>query len=126
MLRLDHEEGDAVVVFVGTIFGTTVVTRHSLREGGQLRDYLLFFGHLEAPAAGVVPGARVREGDLVGLVGDSGSPERVHLHLEVRRVRSGVALDKVAPQALVAADKTVVCDPRNVLPLRNRTPAVAP
>ena len=32
-------------------------------------------------------GSLVREGDVVGFVGDTGSPGRVHLHLEARRVR---------------------------------------
>lgn len=118
MVPLEHEEGDAEVVYVGPLFGTTVITRHALREGGQLRDYLLLFGHLEAPAPGLAVGSRVKEGELVGFVGDTGSPELVHLHLEARRVRTGVDVGKLAPGAMVANENTVVCDPRNVLPLR--------
>jgi murein DD-endopeptidase MepM/ murein hydrolase activator NlpD len=124
MVSLEHQEGDAEVVFVGALFGTTVITRHTLREGGQLRDYLLLFGHLDAPAPGLAPGSRVREGERVGFVGDTGSPELVHLHLEARRVRTGVDLAKLASApwgggaALIANENSVVCDPRNVLPLR--------
>ena len=83
MLALEHQEGDAEVVYVGSLFGTTVITRHTLREGGQLRDYVLLFGHLDAAAPGVTPGTHLKEGDVVGFVGDTGSPELVHLHLEV-------------------------------------------
>jgi murein DD-endopeptidase MepM/ murein hydrolase activator NlpD len=117
-LVLEHQQGDAAVVYVGPLFGTTVVTRHTLREGGRLRDYLLLFGHLDAPAPGLHPGVPVRPGDLVGFVGDTGSPDIVHLHLEARRLRDGVDPDKLAPAALVDGNASVVCDPRNVLPLR--------
>ncbi len=63
----------------------------------------------------------MKEGELVGFVGDTGSPELIHLHLEARRVRDGVDIaDRIrvhAGGALIEADATVVCDPRNVLPL---------
>lgn len=117
-VALDHQQGDAEVVYVGPLFGTTVVTRHTLREGGRLRDYVLLFGHLDAPAPGLRPGSSLREGDLVGFVGDTGSPDIVHLHLEARRLRDGVDPAKLTPSALVDGTNTVVCDPRNVLPLR--------
>jgi murein DD-endopeptidase MepM/ murein hydrolase activator NlpD len=118
LLALEHQEGDAEVVYAGPLFGITVITRHSLREAGRLRDYVVLFGHLETFAAGVHTGARLKEGDTIGSVGDTGSPELVHLHLEVRRVRDGVDVAKLSPDALVANENTVVCDPRNVLPLR--------
>jgi hypothetical protein len=41
----------------------------------------------------------------------------VHLHLEVRRVREGVDALGLGPNALTKNEKTVVCDPRNVLPI---------
>jgi murein DD-endopeptidase MepM/ murein hydrolase activator NlpD len=109
------------------LFGTTVVTRHTVREGGRLRDYVLLFGHLDAPAAGLAAGRVVKEGELVGYVGDTGSPELIHLHLEARRVRDGVNVaDRVSGNgggaggagSLLDPDATIVCDPRNVLPLR--------
>ena len=119
MLPLDHQEGEAEVLYTGRLFGTTVVTRHTLREGGRLREYVVLFGHLDSIAAGLAPGAMLRDGDLVGAVGDTGSPELVHLHYEVRRVREGVDLAKVpAGGQLLAETVSVVCDPRNVLPLK--------
>lgn len=119
MIALEHQEGDAEVLFTGALFGTTVLTRHTLREGGHLRDYLMLLGHLDSIAPGLVPGVSVKEGDVVGAVGDSGSPSLVHLHLEVRRVRDGVDLTKVpSGPAMMHEAATVVCDPRNVLPLR--------
>jgi hypothetical protein len=118
LVPLEHQEGDADVVFVGPLFGTTVVTRHTLREGGQLRDYVVLFSHLDEPAAGLRVGTHVKGGDAVGTMGDTGSPELVHLHLETRRVRDSIDASKLSPAGLVANENTVVCDPRNVLPLR--------
>ncbi len=119
MITLDHQQGDAEVVYTGPLFGTTVVTRHTLHEVGGLRDYILLFGHLDAVAPGLSKGSVVHAGDVIGLVGDTGSPELIHLHLEARRVREGVDITKLtAAYALVAPEITVVCDPRNVLPLR--------
>jgi murein DD-endopeptidase MepM/ murein hydrolase activator NlpD len=117
MVELEHQEGPADVVYAGPLFGTTVVTRHTLREGGELRDYVLLFGHLDAVAPGIAPGVQVRAGDVVGFVGDTGSPGLVHLHLEARRVREGVDVTKVLHGRIVANEVSIVCDPRNVLPL---------
>jgi murein DD-endopeptidase MepM/ murein hydrolase activator NlpD len=103
---------------VGTLFGLSLVTRHAVREGGQVHDYLLLLGHLDAAAPGLSPGVAVKEGDVVGQVGDSGSPGAIHLHVEVRRLRAGVDPSHLAPAALVANETSIVCDPRNVLPLR--------
>jgi hypothetical protein len=118
LVGLERQRGDAEVLYVGPLFGTTVATRHTVHEGGQLRDYVMLFGHLDAAAAGIQPGARVKDGDVIGFVGDTGSPSLVHLHLEARRVRDGVDPAKLGPGALVDGSSTIVCDPRNVLPLR--------
>lgn len=118
-VTLEHQEGDAEVVYTGPLFGTSVVTRHTLREGGRLLDYLVLFGHLDSVAPGLRPGALLREGDLVGAVGDTGSPSLVHLHLEVRRLREGIDPAKLPGGPMLASDSVSgVCDPRNVLPLR--------
>jgi len=116
LIALEAQQGDAEIVYVGALFGTTVVTRHTLREGGRLRDYLVLYGHLERPATGIAAGSRVADGDVIGYVGDTGSPELVHLHLETRRVREGVDVTKLSPVRLLDATVSVVNDPRNVLP----------
>ena len=118
MVALEHQTGAAEVVYVGPLFGNTVVTRHTLREGGQLRDYVVLYGHLGGAAAGMSKGTPLAEGGKVGFVGDSGSPGDVHLHLEVRRVRDGIDVRSLPPGQLTHNAKTVAIDPRNVLPLR--------
>ncbi len=120
-VALEHQVGDAEVLYVGDYFGTTVMTRQAVHEGGSPRDYLVVFGHMDSVAAGVNPGRTLKDGDLVGTVGDTGSPELVHLHWEVRRFRPAVdvhARAALGPGELMADWTSIVCDPRNVLPLR--------
>jgi murein DD-endopeptidase MepM/ murein hydrolase activator NlpD len=117
-VALDHQDGDAQVIFAGKLFGTTVITRHTLREGGRLRDYVVLYGHLASVAAGIEQGRPAPDGELLGYVGDTGSEGIVHLHLEVRRGRDGVDVAKTVPERLVTTEIAVVCDPRNVLPLK--------
>jgi murein DD-endopeptidase MepM/ murein hydrolase activator NlpD len=116
MIRLEHQVDDAEVLYVGPLYGETIVTRHTIREGGAERDYLLVFGHLDHAARDVRRGERLDEGALVGFVGNSDSPELVHLHLEARRVREGVDARKLPGPSLNAREYSVVDDPRNVLP----------
>jgi murein DD-endopeptidase MepM/ murein hydrolase activator NlpD len=119
VVALEHQEGDAEVIFVGKLFGTSVVTKHTLREGGRLRDYIVLYGHLDRTADGLPSDhPAIADGSVVGYVGDTGSVGVVHLHLEVRRVRDGVDVRKVPPERLVANEVSIVCDPRNVLPLK--------
>lgn len=118
LVPLEHQVGEADVLFVGKLFGNSVVTHHAVREGAAIRDYLVIYGHLEKPASGLSRGASLPASAVVGYVGDSGSPGVVHLHLEVRRAREGVSLTSLGPGELVQNAKTVACDPRNVLPLQ--------
>jgi murein DD-endopeptidase MepM/ murein hydrolase activator NlpD len=120
LVDLEHQVGEAEVLYVGEVFGNSVVMRHAVREGGQLREYIVVFGHLEGPAPGLRRGMNLRQGSLVGFVGDSGAPGDVHLHFEVRRVREGVNVSALVAGELTKNARTVVCDPRNVLPLVDR------
>jgi murein DD-endopeptidase MepM/ murein hydrolase activator NlpD len=128
-VRLEHQLGEAEVLYVGPLYGETVVTRHVVRESGVDRDYVLLFGHLDHAADDVRRGQRLREGATVGFVGNSASPEFVHLHLEARRMRDGKDAWRVPGALLDAREYSVVTDPRNVLPLRDqrmRTPRCVP
>jgi murein DD-endopeptidase MepM/ murein hydrolase activator NlpD len=122
VVTLEHQEGDAIVVFDGVLFGNTVITLHHVRESGSLRDYAVLYGHLEATAVGVDLGKPVAEHATIAFVGDSGSPNLVHLHLEVRRIREEInardAIKQFSGGAILMNHVAVVCDPRNVLQLR--------
>ena len=119
MVSLDHQVGDAEVLYVGPLYGQTVITRHVVREAGVDRDYVLLFGHLDHAGDDVRRGRRLREGATVGFVGNTDSPELVHLHLEARRMRNGVDAWRMPPYLVTAREYTIVSDPRNVLPLRS-------
>lgn len=116
IVGLEHQVGDAEVLYTGDLFGKTVVTQHSVREHKRLRTYVVLFGHLDETAPGVVKGRNAKDGALLGFAGDTGSPGNVHLHLEVRRVRDGVTAKELAPSKLVHNAYTIAVDPRNVLP----------
>lgn len=118
LVPLAHQAADAQILHVGRIFGTSVVTLHMVREGGQLREYVVLHGHLDTAASELEVGSTAPENTLLGTVGDSGSPGQVHLHLEVRRVRRGVKPNELQPRQLVDNAYTVASDPRNVLGLR--------
>ena len=120
-LQLPHQQGDAEVVFAGSLFGKTVATRHTLAEAGRNRDYLLIHGHLDTIAPNLGPAAVAPPGTPLGTVGDSGSEGRVHLHLEVRQVRDGVPPNLLRSTELADRTVSIVCDPRNVLPRRNKS-----
>jgi murein DD-endopeptidase MepM/ murein hydrolase activator NlpD len=117
LVRLEHQEGDTEVIYVGPLFGNTVVTRQVVREGGTLREYVVLYGHLERAASDVKRGTLLSEGTVLGFVGDSGSPGVVHLHYEARRVREGFDGRKLEPGEITKNSRTVACDPRNVLAL---------
>jgi murein DD-endopeptidase MepM/ murein hydrolase activator NlpD len=105
------------VLDAGHLFGNSVVTLHTLREAGALREYLVIYGHLQGFAPGISRGQTLAAGSLLGFVGDSGSPGIVHLHLEVRRAREGINAAGLSLGEVPQNAKTVACDPRNVLEL---------
>lgn len=117
---LEHQADSAELLFSGELFGTTVVTHHKVREGTTLREYLVVYGHLERASASLKPGDPVPADSIVGLVGDTGSPGAVHLHLELRRVRDGIRVRELGPRELVHNARTIAVDPRNLLLLAAR------
>jgi murein DD-endopeptidase MepM/ murein hydrolase activator NlpD len=117
LVALEHQSEPAEVLFVGWLFGNSVVTLHRINEVGDRREYLVIHGHLERAARDLEASNIVDEGTLIGYVGDSDSPGAVHLHLELRQVRPGVEARSLKPGEIVDNARTVACDPRNLLPL---------
>lgn len=115
LVPLEHQQGNAELLYAGPLFGNTAVTLHQLKQGSSLREYLVLYGNLERIALGLRRGTSLPDGTVLGYVGDSESPGKVHLHLEVRRVRQGVEAKKLSSTEMVDAARTIVCDPRNVL-----------
>ena len=43
LVALEHQVGDAEVLFTGHLFGETVITCHTVREAGALRTYVVLY-----------------------------------------------------------------------------------
>jgi murein DD-endopeptidase MepM/ murein hydrolase activator NlpD len=71
--------GDGVVEEAGwsSGYGRYTVIRHA-------NGYETAYGHQSEIAAGIVPGAQVRQGQVIGYVGSSGLSTGPHLHFEVK------------------------------------------
>jgi len=114
VVTLDGLEGLAEVAFVGELVGTTVVTAHTVREGGRLRQILMVHGYLERPGDHAIAGSSVDDGDVIGYVGSlpTGSDA---LYIEARQVREGTNLSAIDPSKLLDDNASIACDVRNVL-----------
>lgn len=71
--------GDGVVVSAGWTSGYGRYTRIRHSNG-----YETAYGHQSGFAKGIVPGAHVRQGQVIGYVGSTGLSTGPHLHYEVR------------------------------------------
>lgn len=71
--------GDGIVEFAGLRggYGNLVIVRHDGRNS-------TYYAHLRAFGRGIRSGARVAQGDTVGLVGQTGWATGPHLHYEFR------------------------------------------
>jgi hypothetical protein len=113
LVALEHQQGDAEIAFVGDLDGPTVITTHAVELGGRVRTYLVVLSGLGHAEPDLAPGAKPKPGAPLGVVGDA-----ARVRLDIRQVREGVDLAKIAPSRLVTPSVSVSCDARNVLPLR--------
>lgn len=114
--HLDGQDGKAEVVALGELFGSTAVTLHSVSESGRKRQYLVFYGRLDAFGPDVAIDKTIDDGAIVGFAGDSGTPGMVHLHLEIRQVRDDLDVHPLELARLGDQSVSIACDVRNVLP----------
>jgi hypothetical protein len=90
-------------------YGNSVVLRHELAIPGLPNPFYTSYNHLSAVAPGIVPGARVTTGMLLGQVGNTTNGQfpgmGAHLHMELRRVPfpGSYARDTVDPNMLWSA-----------------------
>jgi len=120
LVALEGQEGQAEVVFAGERGGDLVVaTRHDVREGPELRSYLLIHSALERLEQGIAEGVHLEPGAALGhaAVVVAGG-HLVTITLEARQVRSGATLGTMDDKRLADSAVSVPIDLRNVLPLR--------
>jgi murein DD-endopeptidase MepM/ murein hydrolase activator NlpD len=94
-----HAIGDGEVVFAGAgeAGANTVAIRHDRRLAVNDTSYHVFSAHYHHTAIAVTQGQRVRAGDLIGWVGNTGRATNDHLHLEVHAMPVDSALLVVDP-----------------------------
>ena len=79
-----HRAGPADVTSPGHGFGSTHVLLQVQDPTDGQDDLFLVYLHLDSIAAGVIPGATVRQGDVIGAVGQEDATYP-HLHFEFRK-----------------------------------------
>jgi murein DD-endopeptidase MepM/ murein hydrolase activator NlpD len=95
---------DGVVVSAGRRggFGLLVVLKHG-------KTYETMYGHLSRIAKGVVQGAEVKQGDLIGYVGSTGLATGPHLDFRLRKnenfVDPALEMDRLEGQPLPAEER---------------------
>jgi hypothetical protein len=91
-----------------------LLTVHRVDRGGSLRTYLLVY---DGVAFDTAPGsAEVEVGTPLGRV--AAGPGTTGLALRVHQLRRGVTPEDTAPDQLLSDPSSLVCDARNVLPLK--------
>ena len=119
LVALEGQEGPAEVVFAGDRDGAlAVATRHDVREGAELRSYVLIHGGLERLEQGLAEGAKLEAGATLGHVPISAGGHLITMNLEARQVRAGAMLGIVDDKRLGDGSVSVPIDLRNVLPRR--------
>jgi hypothetical protein len=116
VVTLDGQDGKAEVVALGDLFGKTAITLHHVGEGSHQRQYLVFYGRLDAFGPGIATDKTLDGGEVVGFAGDSGTPGQVHLHLEIRQVREDLDVHPLEIGRLDDQSVSIPTDVRNVLP----------
>ena len=82
-----HRAGPADKTGDGQGFGSTYVIE-KVRDPTDGQDNLfLVYLHLDSIAEGVIPGAHVQQGDVIGVVGQEDATYP-HLHLEFRKLQT--------------------------------------
>jgi murein DD-endopeptidase MepM/ murein hydrolase activator NlpD len=119
-----HVTAEGVVLSAGWDGGggRTVKVRH---PGGYMTGYL----HLSAFAKGLSPGARVRQGEVVGFVGESGLATAPHLDYRVQcmgRWLDPMSLKSVPAPPLGRSEMTVFARWREEMRLAMQTGVMPP
>ena len=98
-----YAAGDGVVSFVGTKggYGKTIMIKH-------LGEYNTLYAHLNGFASGIVRGKKVKQGTLIGYIGNTGMSTGPHLHFGLYRGNTAMNPNKIVriiKPALTGKDK---------------------
>lgn len=96
---------DGVVVRAG-VASSSSGNRVTVQDGC---GWAYYHGHLDSIAAGIAVGVRVRAGDVIGAVGNTGTPTAPHVHFNVSRDAS--YYDDIDPFPLLRPMESSSCGP---------------
>lgn len=113
LLALEQQRGPAEVVFVGELFGTTVVTRHEIEDGPRKKSMLLFHGRIDRPEPSLAAGAKLEGGATLGFARVDLGGGLIEVYVEARQLRDGASLDG---KKLTDPGVALPIDLRDVLP----------
>lgn len=85
-----YAAGDGVISFVGTKggYGKTIMIKH-------LGEYNTLYAHLNGFASGIVRGKKVKQGTLIGYIGNTGMSTGPHLHFGLYRGNTAINPNKI-------------------------------
>lgn len=120
-LSLDRQDGAADVLAIepasavaGGAAGLRIFTHHLVGEGDAKAEIVLSTGPIAILREGLAAGTKLADGDRLGVT----AAEPITLRVEARRLRDGLDIASLAGPSLLAEDRALRTDPRNVLPLR--------
>lgn len=83
---------DGVVAFAGWTgendYGNAIVLIHTLGSGDSVQEYYSFYGHIDNGGTYVQSGDRVRAGQYIARMGNTGKSTGTHLHFEIHRINA--------------------------------------
>jgi len=77
-------------------YGNWIEIEHA--PGANAPELATVYGHLSGFAPGIMPGVRVRQGDVIGFVGSTGRSTGPHLHFEI--LENGLPINPMSSLAL--------------------------
>ncbi len=115
--------GSGKVIFAGwkNGFGNFIAVRH-------IGNFTTGYGHLSRIARGIRPGAKVRQGEVIGFVGATGIATGPHLHYEVRinnRPVNPLSIKSIPERSLAGRERAKFASTRRSVMGRLEATAVA-
>lgn len=77
-------------------YGNWIEIEHA--PGANAPELATVYGHLSGFAPGIMPGARVKQGDVIGFVGSTGRSTGPHLHFEI--LENGLPINPMSSPTL--------------------------
>jgi len=123
--HLHHLTGDAKipVIFEGQVvkisadfLGKSVFIRHSACDFSKRQLYTIY-GHIK-PGNRIRPGERLGEGDIIGLIADTGNSGTVippHLHISIAWIPTTMLVPELGWQTINDPTKVMLIDPLSVI-----------